>query len=196
MMEKKIVYRIFTIADYEREALYFREMHAEGWKLRKVSYSILLFAVKYTFEKCQPEQVSYQLDFYPMKKSERASYLQLFKDCGWEHITDFNGFSYFRKLHSGIESDAEFEIYNDASGKLAVVKRILIIRMIPILLIFLLIFSALLPVFSKFVSGDSSFSWDMFLIVLIDFVLLIINAIQISYVLWRLSQKWKELSNK
>ena len=195
-MEKKIVNRIFTIADYDREALYLRKMHAEGWKLKEVSYSNLVVAVKYTFEKCQPEQVSYQLDFYPMKKSERASYLQLFKDCGWEHITDFNGFSYFRKLHSGIESDAEFEIYNDASGKLAVVKRILIIRMIPILLIFLLIFSALLPVFSKFVSGDSSFSWDMFLIVLIDFVLLIINAIQISYVLWRLSQKWKELSNK
>ena len=195
-MEKKIVNRIFTIADYDREALYLRKMHAEGWKLKEVSYSNLVVAVKYTFEKCQPEQVSYQLDFYPMKKSERVSYLQLFKDCGWEHITDFNGFSYFRKLHSGIESDAEFEIYNDASGKLAVVKRILIIRMIPILLIFLLIFSALLPVFSKFVSGDSSFSWDMFLIVLIDFVLLIINAIQISYVLWRLSQKWKELSNK
>ena len=195
-MEKKVVYRIATIADYDREALYLAEMHAEGWKLRKVSYSILLFAVKYTFEKCHPEQVSYQLDFYPMEKSERASYLQLFKDCGWEHITDFNGFSYFRKLHSGIESDAEFEIYNDAAGKLAVVKRILIIRMIPILLLFLLIFSALLPVFSKFVSGGSSFSWDMFLIVLIDFVLLIIHAIQISYVLWRLSQKWKELSNK
>ena len=191
-MEKKVVYRIATIADYDREALYLGEMHAQGWKLKEVSYSNLVVAVKYTFEKCQPEQVSYQLDFYPMKKSERASYLQLFKDCGWEHITDFNGFSYFRKLHSGIESDAEFEIYNDASGKLAVVKRILIIRMIPILLIF----SALLPVFSKFVSGDSSFSWDMFLIVLIDFVLLIINAIQISYVLWRLSQKWKELSNK
>ena len=195
-MEKKIVNRIFTIADYDREALYLRKMHAEGWKLKEVSYSNLVVAVKYTFEKCQPEQVSYQLDLYPMKKSERASYLQLFKDCGWEHVIDFNGFSYFRKLHSGIESDAEFEIYNDASGKLAVVKRILIIRMIPILLLFLLIFSALLPVFSKFVSGGSSFSWDMFLIVLIDFVLLIINAIQISYVLWRLSQKWKELSNK
>ena len=192
MMEKKIVYRIFTIADYEREALYFREMHAKGWKLRKVSYSILLFAVKYTFEKCQPEQVSYQLDFYPMKKSERASYLQLFKDCGWEHITDFNGFSYFRKLHSGIESDAEFEIYNDAAGKLAMVKRILTRRMLPILLLFL----ALLPVFSKFVAGGSSFSWEMFLIVIIDGVLLIVHAIQISYIFWRLFQKWKELSDK
>ena len=192
MMEKKIVYRIFTIADYEREALYFREMHAKGWKLRKVSYSILLFAVKYTFEKCQPEQVSYQLDFYPMEKSERVSYLQLFKDCGWEHITDFNSFSYFRKAHSEIESNAEFEIYNDAAGKLAMVKRILTMRMLPILLLFLV----LLPVFSKFVSGGSSFGWEMFLIVLIDCVLLIIHAIQISYILWRLFQKWKELSGK
>ena len=192
MMEKKIVYRIFTIADYEREALYFREMHAKGWKLMKVSYSILLFVVKYTFEKCQPEQVSYQLDFYPMKKSERASYLQLFKDCGWEHITDFNGFSYFRKLYSGVESDAEFEIYNDAAGKLAMVKKILTMRMLPILLLF----SALLPVFSKFVTGGSSFSWEMFLIVIIDGVLLIVHAIQISYIFWRLFQKWKELSDK
>ena len=192
MMEKKIVYRIFTIADYEREALYFREMHAEGWKLRKVSYSILLFAVKYTFEKCQSEQVSYQLDFYPMEKSERASYLQLFKDCGWEHITDFNSFSYFRKAHSEIESNAEFEIYNDAAGKLAMVKRILARRMFPILLLFL----ALLPVFSKFVTGGSSFSWEMFLIVIIDGVLLIVHAIQISYIFWRLFQKWKELSDK
>ena len=191
-MEEKIVYRIFTIADYEREALYFREMHAKGWKLRKVSYSILLFAVKYTFEKCQPEQVSYQLDFYPMKKSERVSYLQLFKDCGWEHITDFNSFSYFRKVHSEIESDAEFEIYNDAAGKLAMVKRILTRRMFPILLLFL----ALLPVFLQSVSGGSSFSWEKFLIVIIHSVLLIVYAIQISYIFWRLFQKWKELSDK
>ena len=191
-MEKKIVYRIFTIADYEREALYFREMHAKGWKIRKVSYSILLFAVKYTFEKCHPEQVSYQLDFYPMEKSERASYLQLFKDCGWEHITDFNSFSYFRKVHSEIESDAEFEIYNDAAGKLAMVKRILTRRMFPILLLFL----ALLPVFLQSVSGGSSFSWEKFLIVIIHSVLLIVYAIQISYIFWRLFQKWKELSDK
>ena len=192
MMEKKIVYRIFTIADYEREALYFREMHAKGWKLRKVSYSILLFAVKYTFEKCHSEQVSYQLDFYPMEKSERTSYLQLFKDCGWEHITDFNSFSYFRKAHSEIESNAEFEIYNDAAGKLAMVKRILTRRMLPILLLFL----ALLPVFSKSVTGGSSFSWEMFLIASIHCTLLIVYTIQISYIFWRLFQKWKELSDK
>ena len=191
-MEKKVVYRIATIADYDREALYLRKMHAMGWKLKKVTYSNLVVAVKYTFEKCQPEQVSYQLDFYPMKKSDRASYLQLFKDCGWEHITDFNSFSYFRKAHSEIESDAEFEIYNDAAGRLAMVKRILAMRILPILLLF----AALLPIFSKFVSGVSSFSWALFLIFIIDGVLLIVFAIQISYIFWRLFQKWKELSDK
>ena len=191
-MDKKVVYRICTIADYEREAIYLREMHAQGWKLKEVSYSSLVVAVKYAFERCQPEQVVYQLDFYPMKKSERASYLQLFKDCGWEHITNFNSFSYFRKPYSGVESDAEFEIYNDAAGKLAMVKKILTMRMLPILLLF----SALLPVFSKLLCGRSYFSWGMFLIVIIDGTLLIVFSIQISYIFWRLIQKWRELSDK
>ena len=49
-MEKKIVYKIFTIADYDREAAYFKQMHSQGWKLKKVSYSPFLVAVRYTFE--------------------------------------------------------------------------------------------------------------------------------------------------
>lgn len=191
-MEKKSVYRIFTIADYDREALYFREMHAKGWKLRKVSYSILLFAVKYTFEKCQPEQVSYQLDFYPMRTSERTSYLQLFKDCGWEHITDFNSFSYFRKAHSEIESDAEFEIYNDATGKLDMVHRILRLRLLPVLFFL----SMLIPLFLKLLSERDVFSGLVFLLTIMDCVLLFALVIQISYIFWRLFQKWKELSDK
>ncbi len=35
MMEKKVVYQLSTIADYDREALYLEEMHAKGWKLGK-----------------------------------------------------------------------------------------------------------------------------------------------------------------
>ena len=190
-MEKKIVYRIFTIADYEREALYFREMHAKGWKLRKVSYSILLFVVKYTFEKCQPEQVSYQLDFYPMEKSERASYLQLFKDCGWEHITDFNSFSYFRKAHSEIESDAEFEIYNDAAGKLAMVNRILRLRLVPVLLLLAIHIPFL------FILLDRSNAYDLwkFLVVGLDIFLSLILLLIVAYISWKLWHKKKELSD-
>ena len=190
-MEKKIVYRIFTIADYEREALYFREMHAKGWKLRKVSYSILLFAVKYTFEKCHPEQVSYQLDFYPMEKSERASYLQLFKDCGWEHITDFNSFSYFRKAHSEIESNAEFEIYNEAAGKLAMVNRILRLRLVPVLLLLAIHIPFL------FILLDRSNTFDLwkFLAVGLYIFLSLILLLMVVYISWKLWHKKKELSD-
>ena len=190
-MEKKIVYRIFTIADYEREALYFREMHAKGWKLRKVGYSILLFAVKYTFEKCHPEQVSYQLDFYPMEKSERASYLQLFKDCGWEHITDFNGFSYFRKLRSGIESDAEFEIYNDAAGKLAMVNRILRLRLVPVLLLL----AIHIPFLLKLLNRSNTFDLWKFLAVGLDIFLSLILLLIVSYIGWKLWHEKKKLSD-
>ena len=190
-MEKKIVYRIFTIADYEREALYFREMHAKGWKLRKVSYSILLFAVKYTFEKCQPEQVSYQLDFYPMEKSERASYLQLFKDCGWEHITDFNSFSYFRKAHSEVESAAEFEIYNDATNKLDMVNRILRLRLVPVLLLLAI------HILLLFMLLDRSNTFDLwkFLVVGLDIFLSLILLLIVAYISWKLWHKKKELSD-
>ena len=190
-MEKKIVYRIFTIADYEREALYFREMHAKGWKLRKVSYSILLFAVKYTFEKCQPEQVSYQLDFYPMERSERTSYLQLFKDCGWEHITDFNSFSYFRKAHSEIESNVEFEIYNDAAGKLAMVNRILRLRLVPVLLLL----AIHIPFLLKLLNRSNAYDLWKFLVVGLDVFLSLILLLMVVYISWKLWHKKKELSD-
>ena len=190
-MEKKIVYRIFTIADYEREALYFREMHAKGWKLRKVSYSILLFAVKYTFEKCQPEQVSYQLDFYPMEKSERSSYLQLFKDCGWEHITDFNSFSYFSKPYSQIESDAEFEIYNDAAGRLAMVNRILRLRLVPVLLLL----AIHIPFLLKLLNRSNAYGLWSFLAVGLDVFLSLILLLMVVYISWKLWHKKKELSD-
>ena len=190
-MEKKVVYRIFTIADYEREALYLRKMHAKGWKLRKVSYSILLFAVKYTFEKGHPEQVSYQLDFYPMEKSERAFYLQLFKDCGWEHITDFNSFSYFRKAHSEIESNAEFEIYNDAAGKLAMVNRILRLRLVPVLLLL----AIHIPFLLKLLNRSNTFDLWKFLAVGLDIFLSLILLLIVSYIGWKLWHEKKKLSD-
>ena len=190
-MEKEVVYRIATIADYDREALYLGEMHAQGWKLKEVSYSNLVVAVKYTFEKCQPEQVSYQLDFYPMKKSERASYLQLFKDCGWEHITDFNGFSYFSKPYSQIESDTEFEIYNDATSKLDMLYRILRLRLVPALLLL----AIHIPFLLKLLNRSNAYGLWSFLAVGLDIFLSLILLLIVAYIGWKLWHKKKELSD-
>ena len=190
-MGKKVIYRIATIADYDREALYLGKMHVQGWKLKEVNYSNLVVAVKYTFEKCQPEQVVYQLDFYPMKKSERASYLQLFKDCGWEHITDFNGFSYFRKAYSEIESNAEFEIYNDAAGKLAMVNRILRLRLVPVLLLL----AIHIPFLLKLLNRSNTFDLWKFLAVGLDIFLSLILLLIVSYIGWKLWHEKKKLSD-
>ena len=190
-MEKKIVYRIVTIADYEREAVFLEEMHAKGWKLKELRYSYLVVAVKYTFEKCKPEQVAYQLDFYPMKKSERASYLQLFKDCGWEHITDFNSFSYFSKPCSEIESDAEFEIYNDATSKLEMITRILKLRLLPILLLL----AILTPILFRLLLRSNGFSLWALLVVGLDLFLFLLLLLLVVHISWKLWDKKKELSD-
>ena len=58
MREKKTVFKWFTVAKYEEEQEYLRQMHQAGWKLVKVS-----FLGFYTFEKCEPEDVIYQLDY-------------------------------------------------------------------------------------------------------------------------------------
>ena len=128
-MEKKNVYRIFTIADYEREALYFIEMHAKGWKLRKA--------------------------------------------------------------HSEIESDAEFEIYNDAAGKLAMVNRILRLRLVPVLLLL----AIHIPFLLKLLNRSNAYGLWSFLAVGLDIFLSLILLLVVSYIGWRLWHKKKELSD-
>ena len=190
-MEKKIVYKIFTIADYDREAAYFKKMHSQGWKLKKVSYSPFLVAVRYTFDACPPQEVAYQLDFRPMKKAEQESYYQLFEDCGWEHITNFNGFSYFRKAHSEIESDAEFEIYNDAWSKLEMIKRLLVWRFLPAIMVLCVTTYLLLDIFQKSLKASLLFKS----ILAIDCVILLILFCQLVHIalrFWKMRQELKD----
>lgn len=47
--------------------------------------------------KCTPEDVVYQLDYNEEGLTHKDEYVQMFRDCGWEYIQDFGGYSYFRK---------------------------------------------------------------------------------------------------
>ncbi len=52
------------------------------------------------FESCEPEDVVYQLDYNEDGAARHSDeYFQLFRDCGWEFVQYFAGFSYFRKQH-------------------------------------------------------------------------------------------------
>ena len=91
MKEHRTAFRYFTIMEYEKEQRWLEERHRAGWKL------VGAMACFYRFERCQPEEVVYQLDYSEDGRARRAEYLQLFRDCGWEHVLDNVGYSYFRK---------------------------------------------------------------------------------------------------
>ena len=65
----------------------------------------------------------YQLDFNPEGISHREEYLQMFRDCGWEYLQEYMGYSYFRKPVSRMEGRDE-EIFCDDASRLDMMKRV------------------------------------------------------------------------
>ncbi len=130
-METKQEFRYFTITEYDKEQEYLTRRHKEGWKLIEVTG-----IGQYHFEKCEPEAVVYQLDYNQEGNVNLAEYEQMFADCGWEYITTYVGYSYFRKPVS--EMKEEEEIFFDDSSKLDMMKRIFKGRMIPMFIVFFL----------------------------------------------------------
>ena len=58
----------------------------------------------------------------------------MFEDCGWEYMTEFAGYNYFRKPADRMLQDEE--IFCDDISRLDMVKRIFWGRVIPLIVIF------------------------------------------------------------
>lgn len=131
MSEKQIKreFRLFTIAEYEKEEAYLARRHREGWKL--VTAAMPGF---YTFEECEPEEVIYQLDYNSTQGMEKEQYLQMFADCGWEYVNEMNGWRYFRKPQA--QADGDEAIFSSDASRLELLGRVFRTRMLPILLLF------------------------------------------------------------
>ncbi|MGV3079285.1 DUF2812 domain-containing protein [Streptococcus sp. 32226D021BW] len=114
-METKTECKVFFITDFSQQASYLSEMHQQGWKLVKISW--LFF---YHFEKCQPEEVVYQVDFKESKNKDRDSYLRMYEDYGWEFVVSCQNFNIFRKP----AKMGELELYGDRESKVEFVKTI------------------------------------------------------------------------
>lgn len=123
-MKTKKVWKTFSIFAYEKEQAYLRKMHNAGWKLRRISGLNL-----YTFEACEPEDVIYQLDYNPQTDMDKAEYLQMFEDCGWEYIQDYAQYSYFRKPASAMQGTEE--IFCDDDSRAQMLLRIFKHRYLP-----------------------------------------------------------------
>ena len=135
MGNTKKEFKIFTITQYRQEEEYLRSMHREGWRFTKIAFPGI-----YTFEKCEPENVTYRLDYNQEGIANKAEYVQMFSDCGWEYLQDFVGYSYFRKASEGAEDNEE--IFCDDESKFDMMKRVYMGRIIPLIIIF---FAIILP---------------------------------------------------
>ena len=131
MADRKMWIRLFTIADYEEEERWLRQQQNRGWKLVN-----MLPPCFYIFQRCQPEDVVYRLDFQPGVPED--GYMQMFAEYGWEFCHRFAGWLYFRKPVSKMELAQEAEIFSDDGTKLERIHQIIRTRMLPVLAVFLI----------------------------------------------------------
>ena len=128
----------------------------------------------------------YQLDYNPDGIAHKEQYVQMFKDCGWEYIQDYFGYSYFRKPASEMAGDEE--IFCDDESRLEMVKRIFFTRMVPLIVIFfLLVIPNLYTQTTDPSSAGYALNWAFWIL----FVLYLFIFLVLGRQFWKY---WKNLS--
>jgi len=130
MGQRKTEIRFFTIADFIEGENWLREQQKSGWKLIKTTLPCF-----FTFEECIPEDVIYRLDFKNNK--EKADYMQMVNDFGWEYCAECLGWLYFRKSAAKTENTGDSEIFSDNESRLDMLEHILKARLLPLFIVFL-----------------------------------------------------------
>lgn len=119
-------FRWFWAWEDEKEEAWLRELAQKGWHFKSVS-----LPGNYIFEQGGPRDYVYRLDFFTGHK-DKANYLLIFQDAGWEYMGEAGSWQYFRK--EAVNGEA-LEIYSDNESKSKKYQRILFI------------FVALIPIF-------------------------------------------------
>jgi hypothetical protein len=160
-------HKLFLLPDYEKEGEYLTKMHSVGWKLERVS------GFSQHFVKCEPENVVYKLD-YAANNTNYPEYIKMFADYGWEHCGRVMGFDYFRRNADGL-SEEEMEIFSDPQSKLDMMKRVILTRMTPLLIIF---FMGILP--NMYMIVVNSMNWDRSTLLFLAVLYLGVFALYVS----------------
>ena len=95
MNESLTKIRFFTADNYEKEELFLTQMASKGWHFSGFAF------IFYHFEKGQPRNDIYKLDFRKLQVEDKENYLQIHRDLGWENVYEFKVFNgvweYFRR---------------------------------------------------------------------------------------------------
>lgn len=179
--EIKKEFRYFVLTEYEKEEKYLREMNKKGWKFIKV-----ILPGIYYFEKCEAEDVVYRLDFNPQPKKNVDSYHKMFEDYGWEYLQNLNDYSYFRKPAAALQTDEHADdIFCDNESRMDMLKRVILKKFTPILILFLCAFVPFLCKYAEiFIDEKRSFISGLlrgvsigFLIYMLFYALLLIRIV-------------------
>ena len=116
MKEKKTVFKLFFVWDFEKEERWLNEMAQEGWVLDNTGFSF------YTFVRCEPGEYIIRLEMNPS-----SDYRAFVKELGAEYIGGCVNWVYFRrKAELGsfeLLSDIDSRLLHDAITVLRMVKR-------------------------------------------------------------------------
>jgi hypothetical protein len=101
----------------DREEAWLGNLSREGWHLSKFGFPRI-----YLFQKGDPKNFVYRLDYQTSRMKDREAYLQLFRDAGWEPVGKLAAWEYFRKETADGEAP---EIFTDPESKIRKYRRIL-----------------------------------------------------------------------
>ena len=178
MKKLKKEIRWVSIMEYEKEENYLSKRHLEGWKFKSVTFPGL-----YTFERCEPEKVIYQLDYNKEGIKHQSEYIRMFEDCGWEYLTEFDGYNYFRKPADKMQQKEE--IFCDDISRLDMMNRIFRGRVIPLILMILCI------LIDTIVTDPSEPGWIpvFFRVMLVVYVITFLQFAVKYFVFWKKVKK-------
>ena len=166
----KRVRKYFSIAEFEKEEKYLTDMAAQGWRFVDTNGNI------YTFERCEPEQVVYRLDFSGIPLDQRDDYYAMFRDYGWEYLQDSYGFSYFRKPAEGAAPE-DLEIFSDGASHLEMVKKVMLAKITPMILILISTIMICYDKMLRVIRNDSPTKGDWFSVIIVTLLVLTIAAL-------------------
>jgi hypothetical protein len=113
--ETKKVFRLFWAWEDEKEEAWLSAMAREGWHLVNSQ------GVRFIFRRGEPADVVYRLDYRPERGLDIAEYYGLFRDAGWEPVTRYSGWHYFRTPVGGSPAP---EIFSDTQSRIEKYRRL------------------------------------------------------------------------
>ncbi len=113
---KKVEYRVFTIAQYLEEEQWLNDMAAQGWLLTGV------FVFRYEFTQGQPGEYAYRLQMLERSPAhpESQRYLGFLQEMGVEYVGRCLNWVYLRRR----TADGPFELFSDVASRIRHLRRI------------------------------------------------------------------------